>query len=143
MIVVLTTACSLSLSAFDIVVDGKPKAVIIRGNRSMLCMLAVESLRTAVLKCTGVELQVLLPKDAKKVPESMNRIFVGDCSYAASRGFKGQDLQLEEYWSKVVGKDLFFVGHDRVAPDMVPRGSRSRNMKRWISASTVRQFCGR
>ena len=118
----LLAVLTLPLSAFDIVVNKEAKAVIIQGNRSMLCDMAVKNFHTAILKCTGVNLKILPAKDINKVPTNLNRIIIGDCKYAASKGFIGKNLRLEEYQLKVLGKDLFITGHDRIAPEVTPRG---------------------
>ena len=118
----LLAVLTLPLSAFDIVVNKEAKAVIIQGNRSMLCDMAVKNFHTAILKCTGVNLKILPAKDINKVPTNLNRIIIGDCKYAASKGFIGKNLRLEEYQLKVSGKDLFITGHDRIAPEVTPRG---------------------
>lgn len=112
----------LPLSGFDIVSQGRAKAVIVQGNRSMLNTLAVENLHKAVLKCSGVALQIVPAENAEKIPAEMNRIIVGDCAYAESQGICGKKLQLEEYLIKVSGRDLFLTGHEKIAPQMIPRG---------------------
>ena len=119
---VLSVAVSLPLFGFDIVAEGKAKAVIVQGNRGMLCSMSVKNLHDAILKCTGVDLRIIPARNIDKVPGGMNRIIVGDCNYAASKGYSGKNLLLEEYMLKVAGRDLFIIGHDRIAPEITPRG---------------------
>lgn len=123
--VLLLTALSLSAGAaqLDIVKDGKPCAVIVKGRRTKSSELAVEVLRHGIEKCTGAKLDVIRPKELGQVPPEMNRIFVGDCDYAKSKGLDSQNLKLEEYFVKASGRDLFLMGHDKEAPEWRTTGA--------------------
>ena len=121
--VLAASMLSIDLAAFDIVKEGKPAAVIVLGRRTKLTLLALEVLQTSVEKCTGAKLQMIRPKDLSKVPADLNRIFIGDCNYAAGKNLKSSDLKMEEYLIKADGKDLFLLANDKAAPHWKTTGA--------------------
>lgn len=106
-----------------IIKEGKPAAVIVQGRQSKSCKLATEVLQFCVKKSTGVELQVIRPRELNSVPPTMNRLFIGDCSYAKSQGLESSALQLEEYRVLVKGRDVFFLGNNKEMPDVRTTGA--------------------
>ncbi len=114
--VLAASMLSIDLAAFDIVKEGKPAAVIVLGRRTKLTLPALEVLQNSVEKCTGAKQQMIRPRDLSKVPADLNRIFIGDCNYAAGKNLKSSDLKVEEYLIKVDGKDLFLLANDKAAP---------------------------
>ena len=120
---VAVSLLTIDLAALDIVKDGKPAAVIVLGRRTKATLLALEVLQTSVEKCTGAKLQMIRPKDLSKVPADLNRIFIGDCNYAAGKNLKSSDLKVEEYLIKADGKDLFLLANDKEAPHWKTTGA--------------------
>ena len=126
----------------EIVIVKKQTAhsVIVRGNNTMICKMAVDTLQKNLEKSSGAKLKVFSAAKISSIPEKMNRIIVGDCAYARSKGIIAKDMLPEQYIVKASGKDLFLLGHNKISKGSVTGAPSRKHPKmdyRQVSPATL------
>lgn len=119
----LTLACGLVwctagyAQTFHLVKDGVARSVIVVAPDAPEGVhQAAEELRWHVQRATTVNLPILTPAEAATLDASTALVLVGPSTLTESLGVAGDDLPIEAYRIKTVGRHLVFLGHDYAQP---------------------------